>query len=445
MNPNFIPVAIGTLLFVAPPQVQTPPVPPTPPAAPSDMSRPVPTSTLLSVAVSHRLPDGSRGAMAAADIVDGGTRQVWTDAALCSVGTAADATLRPGAITWRVTAKVMERSADAYVVRFDWARLPDGTVVTDAPSASQTATLRAGQPVLLDRLEINGRCGSGEVRLEGMLGAYFSLRPTTMVTPTVGGRGGVGVPTTAGRAGGGTGGARSGGGGANVSVPGATPPPRGGGRGGGGAAGVATGVPIIRSGRGATPAGGVGDILGSVPADRVQLVVPSSPIAADLWLVHRRPDGTEQTELQSIQVGEKFAFKPVTVVTTRGPVVIDVSGTLLQRLENNVPDGYGFNINRRIRSEGQPPLEVNGGSLVHVRPTASGEVVAIPIPEPARGRVETTISMPAGAARGGRGGAVAVLPETIDARGGAAAGSQAEVEAAQLLRGHRFEVRLRIK
>ena len=52
---------------------------------------------------------------------------------------------------------------------------------------------------------------------------------------------------------------------------------------------------------------------------------------AELWLVHREPNGTETVQQQTVQFGgavATYAFPPIQVSTARGTITLDITGKL---------------------------------------------------------------------------------------------------------------------
>jgi hypothetical protein len=153
---------------------------------------------------------------------------------------------------------------------------------------------------------------------------------------------------------------------------------------------------------------------------------------AELWLVHRHPDGTESTELhQTVQftgADVAFTFPAVVVSTPKGDLTLDFSGTLragagpdaksFSTFDSFIPsavpqqgvDGMGrsfffFNsdttswsaapggtaadnaavhiavtLARRARGGGTPPIDSRGGSYFFMNVPAPTDVVSFEFP-----------------------------------------------------------------
>jgi hypothetical protein len=211
-----------------------------------------------------------------------------------------------------------------------------------------------------------------------------------------------------------TGGAGRGGGGGAGAVSGGA---------GSGSGGGAVGVPS-GSGRGGRGGGGRGsstaDLASALAAVAAMRLVPSQPpMDAEIWLVHKRPDGTEDVQLRTTPVAGRFVFTPIVVTKSGGATVrVDVTGVVLQRIVNGTADGLTFSLDRRITSDGPPPVDLQGGSAVNLVLPAPGEVVSFPLPEPT-----ASIKRTPAAGTGSLQVESLILPELVD---------------------HRFEVRLRI-
>jgi len=86
---------------------------------------------------------------------------------------------------------------------------------------------------------------------------------------------------------------------------------------------------------------------------------------AQLWLVHRRPDGTETMQQQTLRFGGaaiamnagSYTFTPVQVSTGKGTVTVDVTGKL-QIIVGDQPD----------------PVTTNARQLVIVKNLKAGQV-----------------------------------------------------------------------
>ena len=119
----------------------------------------------------------------------------------------------------------------------------------------------------------------------------------------------------------------------------------------------------------------------SVPAGSVlTLRAPEPPIDAELWLVHHVPSGPERVQPLTVRIGSTFTFPAVAVTTSQGPVNVEVSGSIYERLLNGVPDGLSVEIKRRLRGDGPPSIDYLGSSTRQLAMPAASEVVSFPIP-----------------------------------------------------------------
>lgn len=392
---------------------QTPAAPP-----PEAQMRPVAPgqAPTLRVLLTEVRPDGTRGSMAMTSI-GAEPRHVWIDPSSCGLGAGSSATFAAGTIAWRVTGRIVDQQGSLFTVEVDAAR------VSGQPAAGATVPLTTRlsleERAPLDRAPISGPCGSGEMRLEVMVGSASSN------SVGVGGRGGgigagrgggagagAAAATSMGRGGGGGAGSASGGRGGAMGVPvtGTRPPSaaagigRGGGRGGGGGAGAIS-VP---------------------PGSVVMLRAPDPPVDAELWLVHHVPGSPEQSQPLTLRIGSPFVFPSVVVKTAQGPATVDVSGSIYERVLNGVADGLVVEIKRRIKGDGPPSVDYHGSSTQHLPMPGATDVVSFPIPN---GMSDATRVSVAGA----------------DERRAMLEQVAASLPPARLLQGHSFELRLRVK
>ena len=83
---------------------------------------------------------------------------------------------------------------------------------------------------------------------------------------------------------------------------------------------------------------------------------------AEIWLLHRTPDGVEHVQLQTVtftRAAREFSFPPVAVTTSRGVVMVDINGSL--RITDN---RIAIGLSRRARASGAQPLDTTGSSEV---------------------------------------------------------------------------------
>ena len=245
---------------------------------------------------------------------------VWTNASLCQVSASDNEPSSVPAIGWHFSGRVVERSGDEFLVSIEWRRLWFNTMrLTDGPTGSMQVRMKPDRRLELDVVGPLGQstCGMASARLE----AAIVSRPRMPLGPAVGARGG-------------------GGGGA------------GGGRGGGAGAGSVVSRPL-----------------------------PNASFLADLWLMHKLPDGTEEFQRYTASFGEDgtpFKFPTVSIAGSNGPVPVDVSGRIRPMLVNESAT-LSLMIDRSIGRS------LIGGSYTTVPLPAPGEVLSFELPPPRRG------------------------------------------------------------
>jgi hypothetical protein len=435
------------------------------------------TPLVLEVAV-RRYVAGNRMAGSAGDSSgDKLESYVWVNPSLCGLS-ASDTppTTVPG-VGWHFTGQVLSSSPGQMAVRVEWQRMwENGARLSNGPRGTQDITLRNGERVELDRVLPVGAssCGAVEAKLEAAVVDTPAFRLGVMSGQFVGaaGRGGRGGGVA--RGGVATAGAQrgaAGGVGGGVASGTATGAARAGGRGGRGAGtgtgagagtgvqggvaagatrGAPTGVTAGTAGRGtagATAAGGGGgrgvgqsgastgtavaggrggraSTSGTVLSGRGGLslyqgklqVSGAASYDAELWLVHRKPDGTESVQEQTVRFSGSsgnFRFPPVQVNTSKGVVTLDITGRL-QSFVGTPPDpsepsrgGVGqmytelsrvyalrtgragdpqqtprimVTISRRARATGQNFLDTTGGSSIAIDVPAPADVLSFEFP-----------------------------------------------------------------
>ena len=267
---------------------------------------------MFEVAARGYLAGGRSGSMAGDSAVDRLDSYVWADQTLCGMG-AGD---QPSAGTtpwvgWHFTGTVLADVPGEMTVRIDWRRWwENGARVQNGTGGTQTIKLRAGERVELDRVvpANTGGCGTIEAKLEAAVtsrAAYFMGRGLT-----VGGRGGA---MAAG--------------------------PRGGAAGRGGAGGRGAGVGTVSGSSGSGTAG--------ADASKAQKTLQPMRLLkgsydAEIWLVHKKPDGTETVQQQTIRFGAMpapFTFPPEEVAGSGGAITVDIAGAV----QLNVPGARFYN------------------------------------------------------------------------------------------------------
>lgn len=228
----------------------------------------------------------------AIDRLDG---YAWADRTLCAVGsgTSAPASNTPW-IGWHfsgaVQGTVSEGGRNAVVFRVEWQRVwENGARVAEGVKGTQSSSLREGERLELDRVNAAdgavGGCGASNVRLE----VGVVARPAYRMAVANQARDMLAGAQAAGR---------------------------------GGAGSVAA----------APTTGDFAKRFKEYDSALQGFLKQPGSYDAELWLVHRRPDGTETTEqMQKVRfTGSDVAFNfPAVVVTTsKGDLTLDFTGTL---------------------------------------------------------------------------------------------------------------------
>lgn len=257
----------------------------------------------VEVAVRGYLANGRAGSLAGDSGVDRLEGYVWANQTLCGLGAGDDAPSTTPWVGWQFTGSVVSDSPGQMVLQIDWQRVWDkGARIQNGPKGSERLTLRGGERVELDRIvpATTGACGTVEAKLEVLV----APRPAYLFLSGRGVAGGVsgGVPSAS-RGRGAAGGVAAGRG------AGATTGARG---------GVASGV-----GSGAGQGG-----RGSLP---YTLFSMRGAYDAEIWLVHRKPDGTEAVQQQTVRfssAAREFAFPPIQIAGADGALTLDITGSL---------------------------------------------------------------------------------------------------------------------
>jgi hypothetical protein len=121
----------------------------------------------------------------------------------------------------------------------------------------------------------------------------------------------------------------------------------------------------------------------------VTLRAANPPLDAELWLVHRLPDGTEEVQQLKQRVGEEFTFKPIVVPMTGANATVDVTGAVYQKYVNGIADGLSILIRRRVKTDGANAFELDGSSTSSIPTPSAGDVVSFPLPDPTSGRISS--------------------------------------------------------
>ena len=293
---------------------------------------------------------------------------VTGSASLCGVSSSSSVPTTTPAVGWHVVGEIISATDASMTVRVDWQRIWEkGGRLNDGPKGSSTHTLRTGERVELDRVQSTGAssCNATDLRLEAAVVTKPAYRLDTRtfaldrlstahgrISGTTGTRGTTGTMSTTGA-----------------------------------------------GGRGA------GDLRQSFKT-RSPLAAMLTSYTAELWLVHRKPDGTETTVPLAVQFsgsGGDYSFPAIQVATAKGPITIDISGKLLTFVgeppdpnsaarinrviafrpregDPNTAARMLVTINRRARASGPPLLDIAGGSTIAMEVPAPADVLSFELP-----------------------------------------------------------------
>jgi hypothetical protein len=296
---------------------------------------------------------------------------------------------------WRVDGRIISGSPSEVVVQIDWQRLWDRGEMVNGPRGSVALTLHPGERVPLDSI-------AALAQPAGCSGVTLTLQAAFAITGVGGGRGGgvggASVGGAGGRGGGGRGGASGAGGAGGGAGEGAGAGALGSGIGGAGGRGVGGGGGIGGGGGGGGRGGGVasggvsgvgGGGVSTSPGG--SLVVRSGfdaqtlqTVGAELWLVHKLPDGSEQAQQRSLRTvpsAGEFTFDAVRIPVANQEHVVTVTGSIqAQRL----PDGSEnlfIGIIRRIAINGDAGYYSQGGSGRTIAMPKAGDVISFEMPD----------------------------------------------------------------
>ena len=263
----------------------------------------VPVPLQLEVAVRGYAADDRARSMAGDSAADKIESYVWADRSLCGMGAGSTPPAATPWVGWHFVGTVQGVSQDAgrasVTFRVEWQRMwENGAKVADGSKGVSSTSLREGERLELDRVTGGGEgCSVTQARLE--VGAV--ARPTyrlavgnmlnTMRTGRAGGRGAAPAPQAT--------------------------------------TGTATGSKVIAPKVETFNKEDLMKVFQEKTFKR-SFHMPGT-YDAELWLVHRYPDGKETTELKKVQftgADLAFTFPAVVVTTAKGDLSLDFSGTL---------------------------------------------------------------------------------------------------------------------
>jgi hypothetical protein len=254
------------------------------------------------------------------------TSFITADTGLCSLRTyksTPDAGFRiPSPVAWRITGRVLERTAEAMTVRIDWQRLGD-----DPRSGTLEAAIRPGERFPLDSVTsaASPACDVTGASLEATVIARAARLHQLLVA--LDGRD--------------------------------KEPDR-----------------LSEAAR----------LLRSRASDQYQELVRLAPNAfqVELWLVQTRPDSSEQVQLITQPFGgsTSFVFPPVRVASPAGQVDVEVFGFLRHTQGDDGASAVSLQvaIGRNLRQQGARPVESYSASGKTVPWPAPAEVLSFELP-----------------------------------------------------------------
>jgi hypothetical protein len=289
----------------------------------------------LEVAVRSYHADGSPRAYALGTPNESAPSYVWVDMTACSVGSGIFRSSSPSAITWQYVGRIVEHRGSQYAIEISVRRMDK----TASEASPRSLTLSLGEPVVLDEVSAQSRCGMGSAQLEvsvanpieGRFGAGGRGRSASGVRGLTGAGGGGGTSAGggAGSAGGNSFGGSGGGTGAGVTGVGAT--------GGQARSGVMSAAALARTAAIGDTAvidfsgNGVGGTANGGPVRTLLRPLPAASYDVEVWLVHTTADGppaTWQLSGHLDSLGQVMGFSPVAVQTTQGVATVSVAAML---------------------------------------------------------------------------------------------------------------------
>jgi hypothetical protein len=133
--------------------------------------------------------------------------------------------------------------------------------------------------------------------------------------------------------------------------------------------------------------GAIGRLSGAGAVARPTLpIVPMEgpSFDAELWLVHRLPDGTEEAQQQTLTFrgdGTHFAFPPVPMPIGRGSLDVEVGGIVRLASTNGRPPTLQVTIYRHAKGTGSSTVDNFGDSSRTMPMPAPSEVISFELPK----------------------------------------------------------------
>jgi hypothetical protein len=242
---------------------------------------------------------------------------VYVGSTLCQVGAGHRPAPTYATHAWRFSGRVLSKTAEEAVVQLTWQRVIEGAAPAGTPEASVQLTLRAGDRVPLDTAapQSQSSCSVTSAVFE----ARYMPRRFGAHSITVGPSGVRVGASGVGRTSGGGGATRGTGGGTDTGA--ATS----------GVSATGGGVRIHATDPGLKPGERAGERLFEV----------------NLWLVHKAPGKADEVLHQVLRAGAEgaaFAFAPVSVDTSHGPIMVQIAGSFVFPARQRLV----FTTNRRV-------------------------------------------------------------------------------------------------
>ncbi len=309
---------------------------------------------VLQVRVISVYPDGSVRGYAAGSDPEAFDGYVYSGPEPCTIGGSnSDPTARKPEFGWRIAGRVLERNGKQFLAQVDWQRhWVQGKLVTDSRKESQQLSISIGDRIMLDQFDIppSDSCDALGVRLEATVEERPIPPPRAKMTGTVG--------------------AVAGGGGAGAAAGGRV-------------------VPILplqdpatrgASGSGAA-AGGRGAASSELAVFGPGVASLGEPAEVDLFLVHVRPDGSEDVKRMRVPASpnSRFHFEPISVETSVGPATLLVGGAIAAVVTDSGERQLRVVIDRQIMNN--PKINGRGQSLGAYKMPGASDVYSFETPQ----------------------------------------------------------------
>lgn len=383
----------------------------------NELTKTMTTPMSLEIAVRGYAADGTARSMAGDSTAEKMDGYVWADKSLCVMGSGNAAPATTPWVGWHFTAtlqngpkELTKDAASAFSVvyggavsfRIEWQRAWDnGAKVAEGPKGVSTSSLRDGERLELDRVTVTptAGCSTSQARLEVGAVARSAYRLGFFKNS----------PEWA---------AAGGDFGSNTWV--------------------------VKRGDVATSYQVLSDKLKRFDAKEWGHLAPGS-YDAELWLVHRKPDGTETTQRQTLRftgTDQTFTFPAVSVATSKGDISLDISGSVRAVVGPN-PDGYawsffGSNYYSWTTKDGQTNRLVKPGGTVASANAAADNAIRLAVSISRRAHAASTPPLDT------RGASFFFMdvPDAADVVSFQFPALQKATE--DLLKGHTFSLRIRV-